>query len=55
MRKGKELGRRRFLLLRCEVSRLSATTYRVSEHWQTGVMTRHVPWLLEMVPQRLWR
>ncbi len=27
------------------------TTYRVSEHWQTGVMTRHVPWLLEMMPQ----
>ena len=26
-----------------------ATTYRVSEkHWQTGVMTRHLPWLLEM-------
>jgi len=28
-----------------------ATTYRVSEHWQTGVMTRHQPWLLEMQPQ----
>lgn len=28
-----------------------ATTYRVSEHWQTGVMTRHQPWLLEMVPE----
>jgi formate dehydrogenase major subunit len=28
-----------------------ATTYRVSEHWQTGVMTRHEPWLLEMQPQ----
>jgi len=28
-----------------------ATTYRVSEHWQTGVMTRHLPWLLEMQPQ----
>jgi len=28
-----------------------ATTYRVSEHWQTGVMTRHEPWLLEMMPQ----
>jgi formate dehydrogenase major subunit len=27
------------------------TTYRVSEHWQTGVMTRHAPWQLEMVPQ----
>jgi formate dehydrogenase major subunit len=29
-----------------------ATTYRVTEHWQTGVMTRHTPWLLEMVPQQ---
>jgi formate dehydrogenase major subunit len=28
-----------------------ATTYRVSEHWQTGVMTRHLPWQLEMQPQ----
>jgi formate dehydrogenase major subunit len=28
-----------------------ATTYRVPEHWQTGVMTRHKPWLLEMQPQ----
>jgi len=30
---------------------LVATTYRVTEHWQTGVMTRHTPWLLEMMPQ----
>ncbi len=28
-----------------------ATTYRVSEHWQTGVMTRWQPWLLEAHPQ----
>lgn len=28
-----------------------ATTYRVSEHWQTGVMTRWQPWLLETQPQ----
>jgi len=28
-----------------------ASTYRVSEHWQTGVKTRHCPWLLEMQPQ----
>ncbi len=28
-----------------------ATTYRVGEHWQTGVMTRPQPWLLEMQPQ----
>ncbi len=27
------------------------TTYRVTEHWQTGVMTRHTPWLLEAEPQ----
>jgi len=27
------------------------TTYRVTEHWQTGVMTRHTDWLLEMEPQ----
>jgi len=28
-----------------------ATTYRVTEHWQTGVMTRHLPWLVELQPQ----
>jgi len=28
-----------------------ATTYRASEHWQTGCMTRHCSWLLEMQPQ----
>jgi formate dehydrogenase major subunit len=27
------------------------TTYRLVEHWQTGVMTRHQPWLMEMQPQ----
>jgi formate dehydrogenase major subunit len=27
------------------------TTCRVTEHWQTGVMTRHAPWLLELQPQ----
>ncbi len=27
------------------------STYRVTEHWQTGLMTRHVPWLLEAAPQ----
>lgn len=27
------------------------TTYRVTEHWQTGVMTRYQPYLLEMQPQ----
>ena len=27
------------------------TTYRVSEHWQTGLLTRPQPWLLELAPQ----
>jgi anaerobic selenocysteine-containing dehydrogenase len=27
-----------------------ATTYRLSEHWQTGSMTRSVPWLAELAP-----
>jgi len=27
------------------------TTYRLTEHWQSGSMTRTVPWLLEMQPQ----
>jgi len=27
------------------------TTYRTSEHWQTGILTRNLPWLLEMQPQ----
>ena len=27
------------------------TTYRVTEHWQTGLMTRRVPWLTEAEPQ----
>jgi formate dehydrogenase major subunit len=26
------------------------TTYRVGEHWQTGVMTRWQPWLVELEP-----
>jgi len=26
------------------------TTYRVSEHWQAGVMTRNLPWLTELMP-----
>jgi formate dehydrogenase major subunit len=29
---------------------LVGTTYRVSEHWQTGAMTRNLPWLAEMQP-----
>jgi formate dehydrogenase major subunit len=27
------------------------TTYRVSEHWQTGLLTRPQPWLMELQPQ----
>jgi len=27
------------------------TTYRVTEHWQTGIMTRWQPWLVETQPQ----
>jgi formate dehydrogenase major subunit len=27
------------------------STYRVSEHWQTGVLTRWCPWLAEMQPE----
>ncbi len=27
-----------------------ATTYRVSEHWQTGVLSRWLPWLAELQP-----
>ncbi|MCL5935203.1 MAG: formate dehydrogenase subunit alpha [Firmicutes bacterium] len=27
-----------------------ATTYRVSEHWQAGAMTRNIPWLAELFP-----
>jgi len=26
------------------------TTYRVTEHWQAGAMTRNLPWLVELVP-----
>ena len=27
-----------------------ASTYRMSEHWQSGVITRNTPWLTELVP-----
>ncbi|OIQ50794.1 Formate dehydrogenase subunit alpha precursor [Pseudodesulfovibrio hydrargyri] len=30
---------------------LVGTTYRVTEHWQTGLMTRNCPWLVEAEPQ----
>jgi len=28
-----------------------ATTYRCTEHWQTGIMTRNLPWLAELMPE----
>ena len=28
-----------------------ATTYRLTEHYQTGIMTRNVPWLKEVMPE----
>ena len=28
-----------------------ATTYRVTEHWQAGAMTRNLPWLVEAMPE----
>jgi formate dehydrogenase major subunit len=30
---------------------LVCSTYRVTEHWQTGVLTRWLPWLLELHPE----
>ena len=30
---------------------LVGTTYRVSEHWQSGAMTRNLPWLVELQPE----
>jgi len=27
------------------------STYRCSEHWQTGIMTRNLPWLVELMPE----
>jgi formate dehydrogenase major subunit len=27
------------------------TTYRVTEHWQAGQMTRNLPWLVELMPE----
>ena len=29
---------------------IAATTYRVSEHWQAGAMTRNMSWLVELMP-----
>jgi len=27
------------------------STYRVTEHWQTGIMTRNQPWLVDLMPE----
>jgi formate dehydrogenase major subunit len=27
------------------------TTYRCTEHWQSGIMTRSLPWLVELMPE----
>jgi len=37
---------------RCDFNKYPyiGTTYRVTEHWQTGGMTRSLPWLVELVP-----
>ncbi|MBP6942341.1 MAG: formate dehydrogenase-N subunit alpha [Syntrophorhabdaceae bacterium] len=36
----------------CDIHRYPyiGTTYRVTEHWQAGAMTRNLPWLVELVP-----
>jgi formate dehydrogenase major subunit len=36
---------------KADVYPIVATTHRLSEHWQTGAMTRHLPWLLELQPE----
>ncbi len=49
---GKEGGLQEDVFYSCDTRfPIVCTTYRVTEHWQTGVMTRHVPWLLEAQPQ----
>ncbi len=34
----------------CDVYPIVCTTYRLSEHWQAGAMTRNQPWLSELMP-----
>jgi len=36
----------------CDLNRYPyiGTTYRMTEHWQAGAMTRSLPWLVELVP-----
>jgi len=38
---------------RCDPAKypIVATTYRVTEHWQAGQMTRNLPWLVELMPE----
>jgi len=48
-----DAGVKEDVLATCDVRfPLVATTYRVTEHWQTGVMTRNTPWLLELQPRQ---
>jgi formate dehydrogenase major subunit len=49
-KEGEELGGDVYLTCDARYP-IVATTYRVTEHWQTGVMTRHQPWQVEMQPQ----
>ena len=49
---GKEGDLKEDIFLSCDTRYpFVCSTYRVTEHWQTGLMTRHVPWLLEAAPQ----
>jgi formate dehydrogenase major subunit len=49
---GKESDLKEDVFLSCDTRfPIVCSTYRVTEHWQTGLMTRHVPWLLEAAPQ----
>ncbi len=34
-----------------KVCPIIATTYRVTEHWQAGSMSRNLPWLAELMPE----
>ena len=49
----KDAGVKEDVLASCDVRfPYVASTYRVTEHWQTGVMTRNTPWLLELQPRQ---
>ncbi len=32
-------------------SPIVATSYSITEHWQSGTQTRNIPWLVEVQPQ----